>query len=69
MTLSSFHLCVCAEGGAGVSDGGMTVTPSCSVCGLTSVATGHIHRWDTKHSISYQVQEEAFLFDRVICPS
>ena len=43
--------------------------PPVQCVGLTSVATGHVHRRDTKHHICYQVQEQAFLFDRVVCPS
>lgn len=36
---------------------------------LTSEATGHENRWDTNKYISKQVQEKAFLFDRVVCSS
>lgn len=67
--LSSFHLGVYAEGWAGQSGKLARPCPSPVQClGLTSVLTGHRHRWDTKHHIPHQVQEQVFLFDGVVCP-
>lgn len=37
--------------------------------GLTSVMTGHSHRWDTKYQICYHVQEQVLLLGGVVRPS
>lgn len=45
------------------------LSPLTRPLGLTSVVTSSSHCWDTKDQICKHIQEQIFLFGKVICPS